>query len=125
MSWSGMVEIVWEFAVKDEARGLFELAYGPGGAWSKLFANYPGFRGATVLRDVRNPGRYLTIDVWETESQREQALDEHQVEYSELEMEFEKWTESKTEVGVFRMLSEAAVRPRIKTSSRTSRSKNR
>jgi heme-degrading monooxygenase HmoA len=121
MSWSGMVEIVWEFVVKDEVRGQFELAYGPGGAWSKLFARYPGFRGTTVLRDVKNPGRYLTIDVWETESQRVQALDELQVEYYEQVMEFEKWTESKSEVGVFRMLSEAAVRPRGKASRRTSR----
>ena len=119
-----MEEIVWEFIVKDEFRGQFELAYGPGGAWSKLFARYPGFRGTTVLRDVRNSGRYLTIDVWESESQREQALDELQVEYSELEMEFEKWTESKSEVGAFRMLSEAAVRPRFKASGRTSRRKN-
>ena len=46
-----MVEIVWEFVVKEEARGQFELAYGPGGAWSKLFARCPGFRGTTLLRD--------------------------------------------------------------------------
>ncbi len=26
-----MVEIVWEFIVKEKARGQFELAYGPGG----------------------------------------------------------------------------------------------
>ncbi|MFL7890519.1 MAG: antibiotic biosynthesis monooxygenase [Anaerolineales bacterium] len=121
MGWSGMVEIIWEFIVKDEFRGQFELAYGPGGAWSKLFARYPGFRGTTVLRDVKNPERYLTFDVWETESQRGHALDELQVEYSELEMEFEKWTVSKSEVGVFRMLSEAAVRPRGKARGRTSR----
>ncbi len=57
-----MVEIVWEFVVKEEARGQFELAYGPGGAWSKLFARYPGFRGTTLLRDTENPRRYLTID---------------------------------------------------------------
>jgi heme-degrading monooxygenase HmoA len=68
-----MVEIVWEFVVKEEARGQFELAYGPGGAWSKLFARCPGFRGTTVLRDTKNPRRYLTIDLWETGAQREQA----------------------------------------------------
>jgi hypothetical protein len=30
-----MIEIVWEIVVKEGARGPFELAYGPGGAWSR------------------------------------------------------------------------------------------
>ena len=107
-----MVEIVWEFVVKEEARGLFELAYGPGGAWSKLFARCPGFRGTTLLRDTKNPRRYLTIDLWETGAQREQALAENKAEYSDLEAAFGEWTESKTEVGIFSVLAEATVRPR-------------
>ena len=107
-----MIEIVWEFVVKEEARGQFELAYGPGGAWSKLFARCPGFRGTTVLRDTKNPRRYLTIDLWETGAQREQALAESKAEYSDLEAAFADWTESKTEVGIFRVLAEATVHPR-------------
>jgi len=91
-----MVEIVWEFVVKEEARGQFELAYGPGGAWSKLFARCPGFRGTTMLRDTKNPRRYLTIDLWETGAQREQALAERKAEYSDLEAAFGEWTESNT-----------------------------
>jgi len=106
-----MVEFVWEFVVKEEARGQFELAYGPGGAWSKLFARCPGFRGTTVLRDTKNPRRYLTIDLWDTEAQRVQALAERKAEYSDLEAAFGEWTESKTEVGIFRVLAEATVRP--------------
>jgi heme-degrading monooxygenase HmoA len=107
-----MVEFVWEFVVREEARGQFELAYGPGGAWSKLFARCPGFRGTTVLRDTKNPRRYLTIDLWDTEAQREQALAERKAEYSDLEAVFGEWTESKTEVGIFSVLAEATVRPR-------------
>ena len=106
-----MVEIVWEFVVKEEARGQFELAYGPGGAWSKLFARCPGFRGTTVLRDTKNPRRYLTIDLWETGAQREQALAERKAEYSDLEAAFADWTESRTEVGTFSVLAEATVHP--------------
>ena len=107
-----MVEVVWEFVVKEEARGQFELAYGPGGAWSKLFARCPGFRGTTLLRDTKNPRRYLTIDLWETGAQREQALAESKAEYSDLEVALDKWIESKTEVGIFSVLAEATVRPR-------------
>ena len=107
-----MVEIIWEFVVKEQARGQFELAYGPGGAWSKLFARCPGFRGTTVLRDTKNPRRYLTIDLWETGAQREQALAERKAEYSDLDAAFADWTESRTEVGIFSVLAEATVRPR-------------
>ena len=107
-----MIEIVREFVVKEEARGQFELAYGPGGAWSKLYAQCPGFRGITVLRDTKNPRRYLTIDLWETEAQREQALAESKVNYSDLEAVFGEWIESRTEVGIFSVRAEATVRPR-------------
>jgi len=107
-----MVEIVWELVVKEGARGQFELAYGPGGAWSKLFARCPGFRGTTVLRDTKHPRRYLTIDLWETAAQREQALAEREAEYSDLEAAFGEWAESRTEVGTFSVLAEATVRPR-------------
>jgi heme-degrading monooxygenase HmoA len=111
-----MVEIVWEFIVKEEARGHFELAYGPGGAWSKLFARYAGFRGTTVLRDTENPRRYLTIDLWETADQREQALAESEARYAELEAALDEWTESRTEVGIFAVRAEATVRPRGRAS---------
>jgi heme-degrading monooxygenase HmoA len=107
-----MIEIVWEFVVKEEARGQFELAYGPGGAWSKLFARCPGFQGTTLLRDTRNPRRYLTIEFWDTVAQREQMLAERKAEYSNLDAAFADWTESKTEVGIFRVLAEATVHPR-------------
>ena len=107
-----MIEIVWEFVVKEEARGQFELAYGPGGAWSKLFSGCPGFRGTTLLRDTKNLRRYLVIDLWDTEAQREQALAERKAEYSDLEVAFAGWTEFKNEMGIFRVLAEATVRPR-------------
>ena len=107
-----MIEFVCEFVVKEEARGQFELAYGPGGAWSKLFARCPGFRGTTVLRDTENLRRYLTIDIWDTLAQREQMLSERKAEYSDLEAAFADWTESRTEVGTFRVLAEATVHPR-------------
>ncbi|GAB4541311.1 MAG: hypothetical protein Kow0063_32040 [Anaerolineae bacterium] len=109
-----MIQIVWEFIVREEARGQFELAYGPGGAWSNLLARCPGFRGITLLRDAKNPGRYLAIDFWDTEAQREQALAERETEYSNLDATLGDWTESRAEVGIFRVLTEATVRPRGK-----------
>ncbi len=111
-----MVEIIWEFVVKEEARGQFELAHGPGGAWSNLFARSPGFRGSALLRDTKNPRRYLRSDVWETGAHQEQALAERKAEYANLEAAVAGWTESRREVGSFRLLAEATVRPRGSTS---------
>ncbi len=107
-----MVEVICEFVVKERARGHFELAYGPGGAWSRLFSECPGFRGTTLLRKTRDPRHYVAIELWETEDQRKQALAERSSEYSDLEAAFADWTESRTEIGVFRVLAEATVRPR-------------
>lgn len=110
-----MIEIVCEFVVKEEARGQFELAYGPGGAWSKLCTGAPGFRGTTLLRDTENPRRYLAIDLWDTEAHREQMLAEREAEVASLEAAFDDWTESRAELGTFRVMAEATVRPRGKT----------
>lgn len=104
-----MLQMIWEFVVKQNARGQFELAHGPGGAWSKLFARSPGFRGATLLQDTENPLRYLAVELWETETQREQALAERQAEYLGLEAALAEWTESQARVGVFRVRAEATV----------------
>ena len=113
-----MIEIICEFVVNEEARGQFELAYGPGGAWGKLFAPCLGFRGTTLLRDTENPRRYLAVDLWDTLAQRDKALAERPAEYADLDAAFADWTESRIEVGVFRVQAEATVHP----SSRARRS---
>lgn len=116
-----MIQVVCEFIVKEEAQGQFELAYGPGGVWSKLFAGCPGFRGTTLLRGIKNPQRYLTIDVWDTEAQREQVLAERQADYSKLETAFRDWTDSRTEAVLFRVQAEATVHPRGRARQKSSR----
>ncbi len=110
-----MVEIVWEIIVKQDSQGKFELVYGPGGAWGRLFGSVQGFRGTTMLNDTNNPRRYLIIAVWDTEAQYEQALRDHVDEYATLNADLEQWTESRMMLGVFRLRAEAGVRPRPKT----------
>lgn len=107
-----MIEIVRTYEVKTDGRGQFELSYGPGGAWSKLFADCQGFLGITVLRDTVDPQRYLTIEVWNSGAQRAQALAERQAAYAELSATFGEWIESTHEMGVYSVLAEAGVRRR-------------
>lgn len=117
-----MIEIVWEIIVQEENRSQFELVYGPGGAWGKLFGKSPGYRGTTVLNDIHNPQRYLIMDIWDTEAQQEQAMGECADEYARLNDDFEKWAESRIEMGVFRLRGEATVRPAPKSSRKNRRS---
>jgi len=108
-----MIQIIWEFVVKAEAVGQFERAYGPDGAWARLFQAYPGFRGTTLLRDTDNPRRYLTIDLWDTGAQRKRMLTQAKARYSDLDEALADLTESEDEVGNF-------TTPAIATSRRQS-----
>jgi heme-degrading monooxygenase HmoA len=96
-----MIHVVWEFIVKGTALDEFEKAYGPRGDWSRLFARYPGFNGTTLLRDAANPRRYLTIDAWDTLTDRERMLVETAEQYAALDARCDEWTESEAEVGIF------------------------
>ena len=56
-----MIEVVWTYGVKETGCSQFELAFGPGGAWSQLVGRSEGFRGTTLLCNTSNPRRYLVI----------------------------------------------------------------
>jgi heme-degrading monooxygenase HmoA len=107
-----MIQIVWQYEVKETFRAKFELAYGPGGAWSQLFGASPGYRGTVLLRDTHHPRRYLSIDSWDAEDQYEAFLKVHRDEYSSLDATFQEWTDAETKVGIYKLLAEATVRPR-------------
>jgi len=107
-----MIQIVWQYEVKESLRSKFELAYGPGGAWSQLLGSSPGYRGTVLLRHAHHPHRYLSVESWETEVQYQAFLKEHGDEYSSLDATFKEWTDVEVQVGVYRLLSEATVRPR-------------
>lgn len=96
-----MIQVVWQFIVKERTVDRFLQAYGPDGAWSRLFREHPGFLGTTLLRDVANPRRFLTIDAWETPSHRDRMLSLARDEYSSLDDLFAGLTESEVEIGVF------------------------
>jgi quinol monooxygenase YgiN len=57
---------VWEFEVAPEQHAAFERAYGPEGDWVRLFRQGKGYRRTELLRDRERPGRYLTVDYWES-----------------------------------------------------------
>ena len=96
-----MIHVIWRFVVKTDAVSQFERAYGPDGVWAQLFSRHPGFAGTSLLRDAAQPRTYLTIDTWESPAHRDAMLAATKAEYAALDAQFEGWTESETEIGVF------------------------
>lgn len=96
-----MVGIVWEFIVRDEAVARFRRAYGPDGEWAVLFRKFPGYAGTSLLQDTVTPGRFITIDRWESEALYDQMLQSTREDYSRLDKMFEALTVSERKLGAW------------------------
>jgi heme-degrading monooxygenase HmoA len=100
--------IVWEFRVPLERVPDFEAAYGPDGAWARLFARAAGFIEVELLRSTQQEGRYLTIDRWESRAAFEAFLAQFAAEYKELDASFEGLAPAETRVGAFVRVGQSA-----------------
>ena len=55
---------LWEFEVRPERQVEFEQHYGRDGSWTRLFRQSNDFIETLLLKDISNPGRYITVDRW-------------------------------------------------------------
>ena len=93
--------VVWEFWVRVGAEVEFERAYGPDGAWVRLFSSDAAYGGTRLVRDVSQDRRYLTLDSWESAAAYEAFKRNHVAEYGEIDRECERLTEREKEIGRF------------------------
>jgi heme-degrading monooxygenase HmoA len=96
-----MFVVVWKFEVAEDKITGFEAAYGPEGAWSKLFRASKDYLGTELLRDTYVPGGYLTIDRWTSEEAFRSFRKQHDSEYEVLDRECDALTGKETRVGAF------------------------
>lgn len=99
-----MLVIVWEFRVKAERVEDFESLYREDGAWAELFRESPGFISTTLMRDLRNPMRFLVADRWTSEELFEDFKRTHGARYDALDERCRRLTEQEVEVGRFDFL---------------------
>lgn len=92
---------VWEFAVPREHEAEFERHYGPAGTWVQLFSRAPGYLGTLLLKDRETPGRYLTVDRWESEAAYRAFRSRYASEYQALDLQCENLTSSEKSLGKF------------------------
>ena len=99
-----MIQIVWEFQVREEQRGDFERHYAAGGTWAEFFQRDPAYKGTQLLHDITDPGRYVTIDIWDDDDSYGAFRAINRQEYSALDQQIEALTESEKRLGVFLQL---------------------
>jgi heme-degrading monooxygenase HmoA len=96
-----MFVVVWQFEIAEEKLAAFEAAYGPEGAWSKLFRSSGEYLGTELLRDAYIPGSYLTIDRWASEAAFRAFRKDHDAEYEALDRACDALTSRETRIGAY------------------------
>lgn len=97
----GGYSYVWEFLISAQCRAAFEQHYGPEGTWVQLFGRAPGYRETLLLSDRSNPGRYLTVDRWQSEQAYVDFRSAFSAQYTELDADCGKLTTGEVFLGAF------------------------
>jgi quinol monooxygenase YgiN len=92
---------IWQFEVARGSIDAFREHYGAAGAWVRLFRQHPGFVQTILLEDPSRPGRFLTIDRWQSEDAHDSFRGQFGDEYDELDRRCEGLALSETYVGSF------------------------
>lgn len=100
MSPGGFVSL-WEFRVPAAADAEFRGYYGPEGEWARLFRRTPGYVGTTLYCDGQHPGRYVTLDRWESEPAFREFRERFAAEYAVLDRRCETLTTEERYLGAF------------------------
>ena len=96
-----MFVVVWQFEIAEEKVTAFEAAYGPEGAWARLFRTSPSYLGTELLRDAYVPGNYLTIDRWASEQDFRAFRKDHDPDYETLDRACDAFTTRETRIGAY------------------------
>jgi|GEM_PF-332379 quinol monooxygenase YgiN len=98
---TGRYVYLWEFKVLPEREQEFLAAYGPSGAWSRLFRKAAGYVETLLLQDRAVPARFLTIDRWVSQRAHDAFLVEFRAEYEALDRTCESLTEYESSLGSY------------------------
>jgi quinol monooxygenase YgiN len=95
---------VWQFEVREDRTTEFERFYGADGEWTKLSRKSRSFLGASFLRDLGQPNRYLLVEYWSEMVVYEKHLADFDKEVAQLEQRRAQFLASVEPRGVFTAL---------------------
>jgi heme-degrading monooxygenase HmoA len=96
-----MLVIVWEYMARPDRIDEFEALYRPDGPWVELFRKSPGFVSTTLMRDVRDPHRFVIADRWNSEGSYEEFKKDFAAEYQTLSERGERTHRAEHLIGRF------------------------
>ena len=96
-----MYRIIWAYAVKPATEAEFARIYCRDGEWAQLFRKAEGYEGTSLLRDMDEAGRYVTIDRWRSRDDFEQFRETFKGEYRALDARCDALTDREQMVGDF------------------------
>ena len=96
---------VWEFQVQEASRVAFESLYGSGGAWVALFRSDPAYLGSELLVSREHPGRYLTIDRWQSAAAYHAFRQPRAQAYAALDAQGDALTAGERRLGEFELVA--------------------
>ena len=82
-----MYACIWEYRVTPAMQHRFEAAYGPAGSWVALFRRASGYVETRLYRDRDDPGRYVTVDAWESPEAYDAFRRDFGAEYERIDTE--------------------------------------
>ena len=96
-----MLVIVWEYMARPDRLDEFEALYRPDGPWVDLFKKSPGFVSTTLMRDVRDPHRFVIADRWMSEASYEAFKGDFAADYRALSERGERLHRAEHLIGRF------------------------
>jgi heme-degrading monooxygenase HmoA len=93
--------LIWEFHVKAGKEQLFETIYCADGEWACFFRQDPAYGGTELVRNVKTPRSFMTMDFWESKTAYEAFCKQHQDEYQRIDARCEELTESESLIGAY------------------------
>jgi heme-degrading monooxygenase HmoA len=99
-----MLHIVWEFYARPERIRDFERRYAGDGDWAQLFRNSPDYQETLLVRDMKDPSRFLVVDVWKDLASFEGFKSRFKDQYQALDKRCEELTTVESCVGYFEKL---------------------
>lgn len=99
-----MIEIVWEYLVREDRRPDFLRYYANDGLWAGFFRKGDGYVDTALLQDAAKPNRYVTVDTWDDLASFEAFQKQHAAEYAEIDRACEAFTLEERHLGTFEVL---------------------
>jgi len=97
--------IIWKYKIKPASKEKFELEYGPGGTWFKLFSKSSSYTGSYLNRDEEDSNVYILIDTWTDKQSYEDFKEKNKEDYNRLSDQFQHLYEREEKVGSFDLIN--------------------